>query len=240
LARLAIFAALAWECRPALARLGAARRSRLGDATVWHGERGVVVIRTGMGPARAASAARSIAAAGGAELFVSTGCAGALDPSLRPGDLLVPEAVCLEGGEPIPVDAAARRAAVAAADDAALRAHAGHFFTSSRMLASLAERRTAARCGAIAVEMESAAVAAVAAEHGIPFVAIRSILDRADDELDLGGRFVDPTSGAVKPLALAAHVLRHPSSLGRLMEMQRMMQASEAALARFFRAYVPC
>ena len=66
-------------------------------------------------------------------------------------------------------------------------AHQGLVATADRFVSSAAEAATlkaglrSAGFDALAVEMEGAAVAQVCFDHGLPFAAMRSISDRADD-----------------------------------------------------------
>jgi adenosylhomocysteine nucleosidase len=69
--------------------------------------------------------------------------------------------------------------------------HQGLVVSGDRFVSSAAEVQ-ALRSGlqgagmeALAVEMEGAAVAQVCADHGLPFAAMRSISDRADDSAHL-------------------------------------------------------
>ena len=71
----------------------------------------------------------------------------------------------------------------------------------------------------------------------MPFVSVRAILDTADAELPHAGRFIDPHSGTVKPLALAGYLAAHPGALTELLAMQRMKRAAEHSLERFFAAW---
>lgn len=71
------------------------------------------------------------------------------------------------------------------------RMHQGLVVSGDRFVSSAAEVQ-ALRSGlqavgmdALAVEMEGAAVAQVCADHGLPFAAMRSISDRADDSAHL-------------------------------------------------------
>ncbi len=62
--------------------------------------------------------------------------------------------------------------------------HCGKIITGDRFVASAAESRALrAELGtALAVDMESAAVAQVCHDYGVPFCAVRTISDRADDQ----------------------------------------------------------
>ena len=238
---LAIFAALQWECRPILRHLRKARREKIGGLTTWSGEVAgarITVVKTGMGLARAAEAARALRRAHAVDVFFSSGCAGALAGDLLPGDLVIADAVQFAGDEALPVDEPQRSRALIAAQRAGLQPRLGCFLSAARVLATAEEKRAAAAGGAIAVEMESAAIARVAAEHGIAFAAARSILDPAETRLAQSGRFVDPSTGALRPGALVAHVLRHPSSVSDLLGMKTMMDAAEASLGQFFRYFL--
>ncbi len=64
------------------------------------------------------------------------------------------------------------------------RLHTGLIASGDRFVATTAECRALqlALPEALAVEMEGAAVAQVCADYGVPFAALRTISDRADDE----------------------------------------------------------
>lgn len=240
--RIAVFAALQWECRPVLQHMRQVSRQRVGDLTVWRGSTprgGVVLVKTGMGIVQAETAARTIRDRDGIELFLSTGCAGALAPELVPGDITV--ATAIVGGHAhgrLETDPQHSLRALGVAERAGLRAMSGPVQCSPHALATVEHKRAAAQqYGAVAVEMEGASLAAEASERGIPFISVRAILDTADTELRHAGRFIDARTGAVKPLALAGYLATHPSAVTDLLAMQRMMHAAQTSLARFFAAW---
>jgi adenosylhomocysteine nucleosidase len=131
----------------------------------------------GIGEEAAREAAEGLRA-GGATALMSFGFAGALDPSLRPGDLILPESVHF--GHSLEVDLNWR--------DRLRQRLPGHLRIADGVLAAsrkvmtstIAKHELAQATGACAVDMESGAVAEVAAHAGLPFLAIRAISDPAE------------------------------------------------------------
>lgn len=117
-------------------------------------------------------------AEGGVTALVSFGIAGALDPQLKPGDLILADAVEMPDGRIVPCDAV-RRGEIAA------KVHAFGGLIAGRSVAAGRAEKVALfqQTGAIAVDMESHHVAEVAAARGLPFIVIRAIADTAEDEL---------------------------------------------------------
>lgn len=106
--------------------------------------------------------------------------------------------------------------------------------TSAQDKAALASRFTA-----VAVDMESAAIARVCAEHGVPFAAIRAISDTADESLPpVVTRFFD-TNGQLRYVAVMAAILTEPSLIGKLRRLQRQTQTACAALTGFLATNPP-
>lgn len=148
--------------------VGLASEARVARALGWP-------IAVGGGTAAGARMAAERLLREGVDALVSFGIAGALDPTLRPGTIVVPHGVLVDG-EHMPTDAAlgARlgvpsKLVVLAADRIiATAADKADLFTST---------------SAAAVDMESGAVAKVAARHGIPFAVLRAICDPAERDL---------------------------------------------------------
>ena len=238
--RIAIFAALQWECVPALHCLKQVRRSRSGAFASWRatiGDFDVTVVKTGIGLTRAGEAARQLAAEQ-FDLFLSSGCAGALSSELCVGDLVVAESVRLDTGEISGASIEHRRQIFAAAQTAGLPVRSGHLLSSRVVVASASQKRDAALLGVIAADMEGAAIARAAADNGVPFASVRSILDAAETELDQSSGLVDPASGSIRPLAIATHLVRHPAALKQMLAMKKMMDTCRTSLDLFFAAYL--
>lgn len=160
----------------------------------------------GVGKVNAAALAQQLLADGAVRLLF-TGVAGALDPALRVGDVVVSEDALQHDvdvtalgyrlgevpGEPLAwrADPALRDAALAAAREAVEGATvvAGRIASGDAFVADPA--RVAAlreRFGAACAEMEGAAVAQVCSRWGVPWVVVRSISDTADHDASVDFR----------------------------------------------------
>jgi adenosylhomocysteine nucleosidase len=162
-----------------------------------------VVAQSGPGAERAGGAARRAAEAG-AGLLVSWGLAGGLGAAVSPGTVVLPRRVVARGAEPLLVDAAwhARLSALASE----LELDCGDLLTVPAALESPdAKRAAAAATAAVAVDMESAAIGSAAARAGVPFVALRVVIDGCDDALPAGAEgFVDESGNRRATAAVRA------------------------------------
>jgi adenosylhomocysteine nucleosidase len=143
---------------------------------------GSLLALSGIGRAAASAAAQALVDAGVSALM-SFGMAGGLDPELKPGSVVIPCEVLSSDGARY---AASRvwREQVAAAISPLCAVTEGNLLTSSHAIETPADKVAAFRdTGAAAVDMESAAVAEIAAKHNLPFIAVRAIVDTAADTL---------------------------------------------------------
>lgn len=175
------------------------------------GSRQVALAEVLLGPINGALGAQALIIRYGVGGLIGFGSAGALASELSPGDLVVSQrTVAHDAGiflgrrfEPSGVMGrdgqgriGHRRAFVADPDlvalalDAActldIRAQAGTVVTGNQVIFSTARKRWLHQTfDALAVEMETAAMAQVAVAHRLPWVAVRAISDNADDDLCL-------------------------------------------------------
>jgi adenosylhomocysteine nucleosidase len=89
--------------------------------------------------------------------------------------------------------------------------------------------------GAVAVDMESFAVAEVASTHRLPFLALRAIVDRAADELPAIVTVAADAHGEVRLLQLLAGLARSPGQLAPLLRLGRRYRAASRSLAAIAR-----
>ena len=197
----------------------------------------VHLITTGMGPAAAATAAQAVLSDAAWDVIVSTGFAGGLGVA-GIGDVIVGTDVCEwrgdQSGEVFRADPALRAIARRVAGEAQLAWSEGPVAMVDRVLCRADEKRAlAATSGAIAVDMESAAIARAAASRNVPFLLVRAVSDRVGDDLPMDFNLWLTPEGRVRALG---QLVRRPSILGALFRMKRQVEQGSQNLARFFRA----
>ena len=194
------------------------------DAAIWV---------CGMGDSAARQAAEGLLESGVIAL-VSFGVAGALDARLRSGDLVLPESIHVND-EILPVTES-WRGQLKQLLSPGLTVIGGTLAASKEVVSTeTAKRELANVTGACAVDMESGAIAEVAAEAGIPFIAIRAITD------PIG--FSPPTAllsavypdGSVNAVRLMSLILRRSVDVGTLMRLGRGMRAASDTLSAVVR-----
>jgi adenosylhomocysteine nucleosidase len=194
--------------------------SSLGDGTL--------LAVSGMGGPLAAIAARRLVDAGVSGLM-SFGMAGGLDPRLRSGCVVVPdEIISRDGGRFVTADAWRERIGAAVARARAVAT--GKLLSSPTVIDTVAGKAAAYRdTGAVAVDMESLAIAEVAAAHGVPFVALRVIVDTAMDALP-GAVVAASREGRVSIRRLLGGLAAAPLDLVALLRLLRRYRAATRSL----------
>jgi 4-hydroxy-3-methylbut-2-enyl diphosphate reductase len=142
---------------------------------------GARVLRTGMGPRRAQAAAAALLPPSGGWALAVAGLCGGLDPDLEPGDVVVASEVRGPDGTRGTVECPAAGRLAAALQRRGLRPRLGPVASADHVVQG-AERARLLATGALAVDMESAWIAA-AATGGTPFAVLRVVLDAPGSEL---------------------------------------------------------
>jgi len=177
---------------------------------------GVVAV-IGGGDAARLEAALEVRVTALSGMILSCGIAGALDPSLEPGDVVIDGDAAV--AELLPD---ARRGAVIGQDTIA---------------ATAAEKRALHELtGALAVDMESHVAARVARRHGLSFAALRVISDRAMDDLPPAALVGMRPDGGMALGAVLASLVRDPRQLPALMRTGRQAGRAFAGLMRAVQA----
>jgi adenosylhomocysteine nucleosidase len=137
-----------------------------------HGARPVVAMLTGVGMARATRRTEDLLATGDVDHVVIIGVAGALGEGVRVGQVIVPEVV---------VDLHTRRELrPSRLGDEVAR---GRLLTNDDFLTDPVDLARLREEGATAIDMETAAIAAVCEDHGCRWSVFRGISDDAFDPL---------------------------------------------------------
>lgn len=182
-------------------------------------------MHSGVGERRARSAARALLDGGAGRLLV-WGCAGALIPGLRPGTLILPTEVRDENGGRYALDPEWREALQAGIPAAV---EASVLVTAAVPVATAAGKQTLARrTGATAVDMEAAAVAAVAAERGVACMVLRAIADPL--ELDLPGVVLAARGDRLLALEIPLRLLGQPRDVPAMRALARHFGAARRTL----------
>ncbi len=102
-----------------------------------------------------------------------------------------------------------------------------------------AKAALAARTGALAVDMESHALAHVARAAGVPFVAVRAVADPAQQSLPRAVLGAVADDGAIRTLPVLARLALSPWQVPNVVRLQLNARAALAALGRFARLLGP-
>lgn len=224
-----VLAPMRTELTPIVRRLGLTRDGDPGNGPpTWSGSCWschVVAAVAGVGTRHAASVTGALIEAARPEHVVVAGVAGGLAPDLHVGDLVVPATVRnLDDGT-------VHRAAMLGS-----REPAGELLTSSVMHGwDVLEAHAGA--GALAVDMETAAVAAACERGGVPWTAIRALSDVVRE-----GTVDDRTLGLVREdgstdvAGVARHLIGHPTRVSALARMGRGAARATDAVATLLQA----
>jgi len=195
---------------------------------------GTLLAVSGIGFAAAARAARALVEAGVAAL-ASWGMAGALDPALRAGSIFLPNEVISADGKSLPT-AGHWRERLAAALAAQQPLARGKLLSSSHAVAAVAEKEAIFRAtGALAIDMESLAIAQIAAAQGLPFIAVRVIVDTARDELPRAVVEASRT-GQVQTWRLVRALALAPAEFAAVIRLARQYRMARRSLIAVTRA----
>jgi adenosylhomocysteine nucleosidase len=180
---------------------------------------GVLVALTGMGANAAAAGAERLVAAGAGAL-VSFGMAGGLDPTLPAGTLVLADEVSTSDGVIVLTDRAwcARLASVRGA----ARVVRGRLLSVAAPVVSVRAKAELYRTSsAIAIDMESAAIAEVARRRTVPFVVVRAIVDDAAAAVPTTVLASARADGEPALARLLRALLRHPADVPAVVRLGR-------------------
>jgi hopanoid-associated phosphorylase len=163
---------------------------------------------------------------------VSFGIAGGLDPTLRPGDVVVGTGVVgPDGRRPADLDAAAAMVSLLAGlPNRVISADLAGVDAAILAVADKSSLREAT--GAAAVDMESHVAASFAGRHGLPFAALRVICDPADRALPAFAANALTPDGEPDIRGVLSALVMGRARIGDLVRLGRDSNAAFAVLNR--------
>jgi adenosylhomocysteine nucleosidase len=212
-------------------------------------KRRVVVVRSAAGRDNAAAAVETVIDGHRPQWIISAGFAGGLDPALKRNAILLADQVADENGgwmkisnSPLPLGEGS-----GVRDD--LQENSPHpnplpkgegittgkLLTLDRVLRAPEEKKSLfAKHGAAAADMETFAAAEVCKRRNIPMLAVRIILDAAEDTLPSDiERLLRQRSESARWGAALMTVIRRPRSLKDLWALKERSLVASDKLAKF-------
>ena len=179
------------------------------------GKSGHSILLTGIGRANAEKSPREFLSKNSAELVLTCGFAGGLNPDLKLGDVLFET-----------TDENLRAKLLAAG------AKPAKIFCADRIATTVAEKKLLReQTGADAVEMESAAIHAVCAEKKIPCATVRVISDTAHEDLPLDFNALAKPDKNLDFGKLFLAIAKSPGKIPQLMALQKKTKFAAQQLA---------
>jgi len=156
-------------------------------------------------------------------VVISCGFAGGLDASATPDRVVLATAVREEIGDPIMAPEALRSAARDALFGLVVE---GEIVCATRIAATPDAKRALARPGRLAVDLESWAIARAAQRAGIPWLAVRVVVDPFD--VGLPAFACEPRASYFGPAL--RHALRGPAAARELVDLAQRARRARRTL----------
>jgi adenosylhomocysteine nucleosidase len=197
-------AALEREVRPLVKRWRVCEREYAGRRFRFYENGEAVLVCAGIGAEPARRAAEAVLALYSPNCVYSVGYAGALEPTLRVGDIFQPARV------------------INAKEGSSASIVGGHgTLVSHALVASAAQKaRLREAYNAQAVDMEASAVARAAEARGVAFAAVKVISDEFNFELPATEQFVD-TQGRFQQTRFVVFIALRPWLWSRVAQLAR-------------------
>ena len=178
-----IAAATYEELQDVLKRMTSVRRESRGGMHVFYGRmngRDLLLVQTGVGPKKAGAAANRIIKDHAPRAVLSIGAAGAADPSLHVGDIVIIKNILHHADGHFVTDLLRSGQITVQLSDAGMPVSRGDCFTVGAFVHTVGQKRFIfENTGARVIDMESASLAKRFCAAGVAFLDIRIISDTA-------------------------------------------------------------
>lgn len=165
----------------------------------------------------------------GAQRLISWGCAAALNNSLKPGDLVLPRTLVAENQQQLSINSPWSDYVTEQLSQ--LKPYTGSLSESFIIVAKSSEKKTIhQQTGAIALDMESIAIAKTAKQYSLPVLVIRAIADPVTMDLSKAISYAFNKQGDIELTKLLSYVLAHPSEIPGLIKLGLHFSAAKNKL----------
>lgn len=211
-------------------------RKYVGQEFVFRGARfdqvKTAFVQCGMGFAAARRATQALIDAHSPPWIISTGFSGALVPEMQVGDIVMAHAVADTHGQELKLDLQLQ-------SNPASRLHVGKLLTVDGIVRTVAEKKLLAeQHQAIAIDMESLAVAQVCRETRTRFLAVRVISDDLSADLPPEILSVVGSSGSLRVGAALGALWKRPGSFKDLWHLRESANSAADRLATFLEGVI--
>ena len=229
-ADIGLVCAFAIEVNPLLDRCSRVRKYTGGKFTFRGGRYDdirIAVVQAGMGFANARRATRAMLEAHTPPWVISCGFSGALRDGMRVGDIVLANSIVDTHGQSMKLD-------LGMSADPKNGLHVGRLLTADEMVRTIEEKKELAeKHNAIAVDMESLAVAQVCQEMNTRFLAVRVISDDLSTDLPPEVLSILGSSGSVRVGAAVSSLWKRPSSAKDMWRLRQQATNAAGRLATF-------
>ena len=198
--------------------------------------RRVAIVQSGPGFEAAAKATSALISAHEPDWIFSAGFAGGLDERLGKHDILMVNRVVCHDGRQFDLDLKVDPSALAAMAGV----HLGTLVTADHLVRFPLEKRDLGQThDALAVDMETFAVAEVCRREKVPLMAVRIVSDTVDDELpaDLD-RLMRQKTAVRKAGAVVGAIMNRPGSVKDMYKLKEDALLASDKLAKFLASMI--
>ncbi|HTI49389.1 MAG TPA: 5'-methylthioadenosine nucleosidase [Planctomycetaceae bacterium] len=227
--------ATAMEMAPLFARCDRIRKY-IGGRYTFRGARlgeiRIAGVQCGMGAAAARQATRALLDGHTPKWIISAGFSGALRPGLKVGDIVVGNALVSEQGDELSID-------LKMEPNPSAGLYVGRLLMTGSIVRTVAEKQALAeKHGALAVDMESLAVAQACRDAKIRCLAVRAISDDLSADLPPEILTVVGGTGSVRLGAALGAIWKRPGSVKEMWRLRELAMTAADRLADFLEGVI--
>lgn len=247
---IAIFFALSQEIASLKPQVNILKKIRYAHSTFYQSEFcgfPVTLVQTGIGK-KVYDAIQQLSKRFRIQLMISSGFAGSVNPKVGIGDLVIGKRVLYSSQDEfegeikidsiIPCDTSIADLALKPNSTNNFKSHYGDILSVNGIIhESAAKKSIGNQTSAIAVDMESFAIAEQASAMGIPFIAARAISDGADEDMKIYENMVTECGNVSIP-ATTCYLFSRPHHILYLNRLHKQTKSAVNTLAAFFPNFI--